>query len=59
MRAESNRNESYFVRPREGDASLPAPSSHTDTLTFPSGQTVHALERGVFDAAVKAATKKE
>ena len=52
-------NDTFIVR-RENRSRLSSSSgtSSTDTITMPGGRRVHALERNVFERAVRAAMSK-
>jgi hypothetical protein len=55
--------DTFFVRPRKQDGETPktdnAPYPQNDKMNFPSGRTVQALPREVFEEAVRSATLKE
>ncbi|MCJ2025102.1 hypothetical protein MKK52_12840 [Methylobacterium sp. J-067] len=55
MAGSAGRRDTFFVRPNDGIKISDRQQSalRVETLTLPSGQRVHALERRVFDKAIK------
>lgn len=57
MAGAAEKRDAFFVRPSEEAKGNSEKIARVETMTLPDGRRVHALERKIFDRAVREAMK--